>query len=34
VLEAGYDIMVGVTNDPSIGVDTLEDAMKFEQSLG
>jgi 3-deoxy-manno-octulosonate cytidylyltransferase (CMP-KDO synthetase) len=34
VLEAGYDIMVGVTNDPSIGVDTLEDAVKFEQSLG
>jgi 3-deoxy-manno-octulosonate cytidylyltransferase (CMP-KDO synthetase) len=34
VLEAGYDIMVGVTDDPSIGVDTLEDAVKFEQSLG
>jgi 3-deoxy-manno-octulosonate cytidylyltransferase (CMP-KDO synthetase) len=34
VLEAGYDIRVGVTNDPSIGVDTLEDAVKFEQSLG
>jgi 3-deoxy-manno-octulosonate cytidylyltransferase (CMP-KDO synthetase) len=34
VLEAGYDIMVGVTNDPSIGVDTPEDAVKFEQSLG
>jgi 3-deoxy-manno-octulosonate cytidylyltransferase (CMP-KDO synthetase) len=34
VLEAGYDIMVGVTNDPSIGVDTLEDAVKFEESLG
>jgi 3-deoxy-manno-octulosonate cytidylyltransferase (CMP-KDO synthetase) len=34
VLEAGYTIMVGVTNDPSIGVDTLEDAVKFEQSLG
>jgi 3-deoxy-manno-octulosonate cytidylyltransferase (CMP-KDO synthetase) len=33
VLEAGYDIMVGLTNDPSIGVDTLEDAMKLEQSL-
>jgi 3-deoxy-manno-octulosonate cytidylyltransferase (CMP-KDO synthetase) len=34
VLEAGYEIMVGVTDDPSIGVDTLEDAVKFEQSLG
>lgn len=34
VLEAGYDIMVGLTDDPSIGVDTLEDAVKFEQSLG
>jgi 3-deoxy-manno-octulosonate cytidylyltransferase (CMP-KDO synthetase) len=34
VLEAGYDIMVGVTDDPSIGVDTLEDAVKFERSLG
>jgi 3-deoxy-manno-octulosonate cytidylyltransferase (CMP-KDO synthetase) len=34
VLEAGYDIMVGVTDEPSIGVDTLEDAVKFEQSLG
>jgi 3-deoxy-manno-octulosonate cytidylyltransferase (CMP-KDO synthetase) len=33
VLEAGYDIMVGLTDDPSIGVDTLEDAVKFEQSL-
>jgi 3-deoxy-manno-octulosonate cytidylyltransferase (CMP-KDO synthetase) len=34
VLEAGYHIMVGVTDDPSIGVDTVEDAVKFEQSLG
>jgi 3-deoxy-manno-octulosonate cytidylyltransferase (CMP-KDO synthetase) len=34
VLENGYDIMVGVTKDPSIGVDTPEDAVKFEQSLG
>jgi 3-deoxy-manno-octulosonate cytidylyltransferase (CMP-KDO synthetase) len=32
-LEAGYDIMVGLTDDPSIGVDTLEDAVKFERSL-
>jgi 3-deoxy-manno-octulosonate cytidylyltransferase (CMP-KDO synthetase) len=33
VLENGYDIMVGVTEDPTIGVDTPEDAVKFEQSL-
>jgi 3-deoxy-manno-octulosonate cytidylyltransferase (CMP-KDO synthetase) len=34
LLEAGYDIRVGLTDEPSIGVDTLEDAVKFEQSLG
>ena len=34
VLENGYDIAVGFTDDPTIGVDTLEDAKKFEQSLG
>ncbi len=34
VLENGHDIMVGVTEDPTIGVDTLEDAKKFEQWLG
>ncbi len=33
VLENGYDIMVGLTEDPTIGVDTLEDAQKFERSL-
>ncbi|MSU69286.1 MAG: 3-deoxy-manno-octulosonate cytidylyltransferase [Opitutaceae bacterium] len=33
VLENGYDIMVGETQDPTIGVDSLEDAVKFEQSL-
>ena len=33
VLENGYDIMVGLTDDPTIGVDTREDAEKFEQSL-
>ncbi|HTB81423.1 MAG TPA: 3-deoxy-manno-octulosonate cytidylyltransferase [Opitutaceae bacterium] len=33
VLEAGYDIKVGLTDDPAIGVDTLEDAKKFEESL-
>jgi 3-deoxy-manno-octulosonate cytidylyltransferase (CMP-KDO synthetase) len=34
VLENGYDIAVGLTNDPTIGVDTPEDAVKFEQWLG
>jgi len=34
VLENGYDIAVGFTDDPTIGVDTLEDAKKFEQCLG
>jgi 3-deoxy-manno-octulosonate cytidylyltransferase (CMP-KDO synthetase) len=33
VLENGYDIRVGLTNDPTIGVDTPEDAVKFEQWL-
>lgn len=33
VLENGYDIACGVTEDPSIGVDTPEDAVKFEQWL-
>jgi len=33
VLENGYDIMVGVTGDPTIGVDTPEDAKHFEQLL-
>lgn len=34
VLENGYEIACGVTEDPSIGVDTPEDAVKFEQWLG
>jgi 3-deoxy-manno-octulosonate cytidylyltransferase (CMP-KDO synthetase) len=34
VLENGYDIMVGQTDDPTIGIDTPEDAKKFEQWLG
>lgn len=34
VLENGYDIAVGLTEDPSIGVDTPEDAVKFERWLG
>ncbi len=34
VIENGYEIVCGVTNDPTIGVDTLEDAVKFEQWLG
>ena len=33
-LENGYDIACGVTDDPTIGVDTPEDAVKFEQWLG
>lgn len=34
VLENGYDIACAVTEDPTIGVDTPEDAVKFEQWLG
>jgi len=30
VLENGYPIAIGVTEDPTIGVDTPEDAKKFE----
>ena len=33
VLENGDDIMVGTTDDPTIGVDTPEDAKRFEQAL-
>lgn len=34
VLENGYDIACAITEDPTIGVDTPEDAKKFEQWLG
>lgn len=34
VLENGYDIRVGLTEDPTIGVDAPDDAVKFEQWLG
>ncbi|MDP3073922.1 MAG: 3-deoxy-manno-octulosonate cytidylyltransferase [Opitutaceae bacterium] len=34
VLENGFDILVGTTDDPGIGVDTPADAVKFEQALG
>jgi 3-deoxy-manno-octulosonate cytidylyltransferase (CMP-KDO synthetase) len=34
VLENGYQILCGVTDDPTIGVDTPEDAVKFAQWLG
>ncbi|MBS0663767.1 MAG: 3-deoxy-manno-octulosonate cytidylyltransferase [Verrucomicrobia bacterium] len=34
VLENGFEIACGVTEDPTIGVDTPEDAVKFEQWLG
>lgn len=33
VLENGYSIRVGTTDDPTIGVDTPEDAEKFEAAL-
>ncbi len=33
-LENGHAIAIDVTTDPSIGVDTPEDAAKFEQALG
>lgn len=34
VLENGYEIACDVTEDPTIGVDTPEDAVKFEATLG
>jgi len=34
VLENGFDIAVGITEDQTIGVDTPEDAEKFEAVLG
>ncbi len=33
VLENGDDIVVGVTEDPGVGVDTPEDAKRFEEAL-
>lgn len=33
VLENGYPIAIDVTEDPTIGVDTAEDAVRFEQAL-
>lgn len=33
VLEAGYPIAIDVTDEPTIGVDTPEDAKRFEQAL-
>lgn len=33
VLENGYPIAIGVTDDPAIGVDTLEDVVRFKQTL-
>jgi len=32
-LENGHAIAIAVTEDPTIGVDTAEDAVKFEQAL-
>jgi 3-deoxy-manno-octulosonate cytidylyltransferase (CMP-KDO synthetase) len=34
VLENGHEIACDLTNDPTIGVDTPEDAEKFERYLG
>lgn len=34
VMEAGYPIAIDVTEDPTIGVDTPDDAKKFEAHLG
>jgi len=34
VLENGYEIACDITEDPTIGVDTPEDALKFEEWLG
>jgi 3-deoxy-manno-octulosonate cytidylyltransferase (CMP-KDO synthetase) len=34
VLENGYSIAVGITHEPSIGVDVPEDAAKFDAALG
>lgn len=33
VLENGYPIAIDVTDDPTIGVDTAEDAVRFERAL-
>ena len=33
VLENGHKIAVGITSDPSIGIDTLADAARFERQL-
>ena len=34
VLENGFDIAVGLTDDPGLGVDTPQDAVRFEAALG
>lgn len=34
VLENGYEIACDITEDPTIGVDTPEDAVKFQEWLG
>jgi len=33
-MEHGYRIHVGITNQPTIGIDTLEDIAEFEAHLG
>ena len=34
VLENGYEISVGITDDPAIGIDTPEDADAFAKIVG
>lgn len=34
VLENGYEISVGITDDPATGIDTLEDAAAFAKIVG
>jgi 3-deoxy-manno-octulosonate cytidylyltransferase (CMP-KDO synthetase) len=33
VLENGYSIQIGLTDEPSIGIDTVEDVKAFEAHL-
>jgi 3-deoxy-manno-octulosonate cytidylyltransferase (CMP-KDO synthetase) len=33
VLENGYSIQIGLTDEPSIGIDTAEDVKAFEAHL-
>ena len=33
MIENGREIAVGITDDPTIGVDTPEDARRFEEAV-